>query len=165
MSNFKIGIFLGVLVFSLFYFEVQPAAAGTCSRRNTDGTTSCTTVSDPNQCAGGDWSESGVCGNSGGFGAAGGFARDAAAGAGVDTQSTLESKVASIVNYALSLIGLVFLLLMVYGGYIWMMARGDEGEAKRAKDIITMGVIGMAIVIAAYAITFFIVQRLVAGAA
>ncbi len=103
--------------------------------------------------------------DSAGFGQAGGFAAETAGAAGVDTQSTLESKVASIVNYALSLLGIIFLLLMVYGGYIWMMARGDEGEAKRAKDIITMGVIGLAIVIAAYAITFFIVQRLVAGAA
>lgn len=93
------------------------------------------------------------------------FSEEAARTSGVDTQSTLESKVASIVNYALSLLGIIFLMLMVYGGYIWMMARGEEAEAAKAKNIITMGVIGMAIVIAAYAIAFFVVSRLVAGAA
>ncbi|MEK7508918.1 MAG: hypothetical protein AAB568_03650 [Patescibacteria group bacterium] len=140
---------------------------------------SCSAETDPNMCSVVNENQCGLgyifipnssCGGIGNnkdynFNYAGDFAKEAAGASGVDVRSTLESKVASIVNYALSLLGIVFLLLMVYGGYIWMMARGEEAEATRAKGIITMGVIGMAIVIAAYAITFFIVQRLVAGAA
>lgn len=76
----------------------------------------------------------------------------------------IEDTVAKWITAGLSLIGVIFLILMVYGGYIWMTARGDEAEAKRAKGIITMAVIGMIIVIAAYAATTFVVNRL-AGAA
>lgn len=95
---------------------------------------------------------------------AGEFAESAATESGVDTGSSVEEKVASIVNYALSLLGVIFLILMVYGGFIWMLARGDEAEAKRAKNIITAGVIGMIIVIAAFAITTFVVNSLISTA-
>ncbi len=71
-----------------------------------------------------------------------------------------EKSVGGIINIALSLVGVVFLILTVYGGYIWMIARGEESEAKRAKDIITMAVIGLAVVLAAYVITNFVVARL-----
>lgn len=79
-------------------------------------------------------------------------------------EQTLEGQVASIINAGLSMIGVIFLVLMIYGGYIWMAARGDEAEAKKAKGIITMAIIGLVVVIAAYAISTFVVGRLIAGA-
>lgn len=167
----KIKLVIGVITMSVLFFLASaptvragcccadPAIPGTCSPAAEALICESPRVYSSTDCGGG------TAGKPAGFGSASDFAKEAAGASGVDTKSTLESKVASIVNYALSLLGIVFLLLMVYGGYIWMMARGEEGEAKRAKDIITMGVIGLAIVIAAYAITFFVVQRLIAGAA
>lgn len=75
----------------------------------------------------------------------------------------LEQTIGGIIKGALLLVGTIFLILMVYGGYIWMLARGEEEEAKRAQNIITMAVIGIAVVMAAYAITYFIVYRLTAA--
>lgn len=86
-------------------------------------------------------------------------------GAGFDTaNATVEGQIAKIINAALSMIGVIFLVLMIYGGYIWMAARGDEAEAKKAKGIITMAIIGLVVVVAAYAISAFVVGRLIAGA-
>jgi len=56
----------------------------------------------------------------------------------------------------LSLLGLIFLILIVYGGMRWMLARGDEGEVKKAKDIIVDSLIGLIIVVAAFAIVNFL---------
>ena len=81
-------------------------------------------------------------------------------GAGLSTNDNVEGKAASIIQTALSLLGVVFFILMVYGGFIWMTARGDETQAKKAKDIIIMATIGMAVVLAAYVLTNFIVTRL-----
>lgn len=78
--------------------------------------------------------------------------------------TSLETYVATIVSAGLSMVGVIFLVLMIYGGYIWMIARGDEAEAKKAKGIITMAIIGLVVVIAAYAISTFVVGRLIAGA-
>lgn len=71
-----------------------------------------------------------------------------------------EQTVGGIINVGLTLVGVVFLVLTVYGGYIWMIARGDESEAKKAKDIIIMATLGLLVVISAYAITNFIVGKL-----
>lgn len=56
----------------------------------------------------------------------------------------------------LSLLGLVFLVLILYAGYSWMTARGDEQQVTKAKDTIQRAAIGLAVVLAAYAITYFV---------
>ncbi len=66
----------------------------------------------------------------------------------------------TIIGAVLSLVGVVFLALMVYGGVLWMMARGESEQLKKAKEIITTAITGLIIVIAAYAITYFIMESL-----
>lgn len=66
--------------------------------------------------------------------------------------------VALIINTFLGLLGVVFLILTVYGGFIWMKARGNEKEVERAKGILTDSIIGLVIVFAAYAISSFVIR-------
>lgn len=61
-----------------------------------------------------------------------------------------------LVGYALSFIGLGFFLLMVYAGFVWMFARGNSQEVDKAKEIMQSAIIGLIIVVMAYAITVFI---------
>lgn len=65
-----------------------------------------------------------------------------------------------VINTALSLVGLIFLILMVYGGYLWMTARGDESQVEKAQMIIRNAIIGLVLVLAAYAITVLVTTRL-----
>ncbi len=67
--------------------------------------------------------------------------------------------VSTIINVALSFLGVIFLVLMIYGGYLWMTARGNEQQAQKARDLIIAAVIGVVIVVAAYAITWFILSK------
>lgn len=76
----------------------------------------------------------------------------------------VESVVGSIINAALSMVGLIFLVLMVYGGFLWMTARGEESNIEKAQKIISAAVIGLVVIMAAYAITFFVTSRLEAAA-
>ncbi len=76
---------------------------------------------------------------------------------------TLEDYVSNIVSVALTIIGTLFFLLVVYGGFVWTKARGDKNEADRAKEIITMATIGIVVVLIAYAISSFVVKALVAS--
>jgi len=70
--------------------------------------------------------------------------------------TTLEGGISSILTAALSFLGVIFLLLMIFGGILWMTARGNEKNVDRAKTIIFDSIIGLVIVIAAYAITYFV---------
>ena len=65
------------------------------------------------------------------------------------------------VGAALSLIGVIFLILMIYAGYNWMTARGEEEKVEKAKDTITRAIIGLIIVVGAYAIWAFIFYQLI----
>jgi TRAP-type C4-dicarboxylate transport system permease small subunit len=56
------------------------------------------------------------------------------------------------------LVGVIFLILMVYGGYIWMIARGNDELISKAKDTIRSAIIGIIIVVGAYAITSYLVN-------
>lgn len=74
--------------------------------------------------------------------------------------TTLAKVIGVVVSIGLGLIGVLFLGLMIYAGYNWMVARGDEERVKQAKDTIISAVIGLIIVIGAYAIWKFIFSRL-----
>ena len=63
----------------------------------------------------------------------------------------------TVIGAAMSLVGVVFFVLSIYAGFLWMTARGDETQAKKARDTLTMSVIGLIIVFGAYAITRFVI--------
>lgn len=79
------------------------------------------------------------------------------------SQENIDSVAGTVINTALSLVGLIFLILMVYGGYLWMTARGEESQIEKAQNIIRSAIIGIVIVMSAYAITFLITSRLEAA--
>ena len=79
--------------------------------------------------------------------------------AGVADKANLADVVGTIINVALSLVGIIFLLLMVYGGYLWLASRGEESEIEKSKEIIKSSIIGLVIVMSAYAITFLVTSR------
>ncbi len=94
-----------------------------------------------------------------------GQAGSAAKISGVETGKGVEDYVATLTSIALSLIGIIFFILMFYGGYKWMLARGDQKEVEVAKDTIFRALIGLIVVILAYALSQFVIERLVGAAA
>ncbi len=79
--------------------------------------------------------------------------------AGTTGLSNVGIIIGQTINIGLGLIGLIFLILMVYAGYLWMTARGEEEKVKTAQKIITASMIGLVIVLGAYAITFLVMSR------
>lgn len=80
----------------------------------------------------------------------------AVSGTGIPKTTEVTSIIARILRIALSFVGTLFLLLMVYGGFTWMTARGDAKKIDSAKQAITGAIIGVLIVASAYAITAFV---------
>jgi len=71
-------------------------------------------------------------------------------------QELLPSRIGKIVGIGLSFIGVIFLILIIYAGVMWMTAAGNEAQVTKAKDIIIAATIGLVIVLSAYAITRFV---------
>ncbi len=85
---------------------------------------------------------------------------DATASATGLKKGDIPGLVGIIIKALLGLVGIIFFGLLLYGGFIWMKARGNEKEVEKAKGVITDAIIGIVIVAAAYAISSFIIQTL-----
>lgn len=92
----------------------------------------------------------------------GGMARGAATKAGYDAatnQTTFAATLGRVVRTVLSFAGVIFMSLMVYAGFLWMTAKGDEAQIEKAQTVIRGAVIGLVITLGAYSITNFVVPR------
>lgn len=81
-------------------------------------------------------------------------------GAGFNTTITYEQIVSAVISSVLSLMGVIFLILMLYAGFNWMTARGEEEKVTKAKDTLTRAIVGLIIVLAAYAISYFVLSQI-----
>ncbi len=80
---------------------------------------------------------------------------------GYDTQlSQDKNPLAAVVSQGLlalfGVLGMIFLVIVVYAGFRWMTAGGNTEQIDEAKQLIRNATIGLAIVILSYTITYFI---------
>ncbi len=71
--------------------------------------------------------------------------------------TTFASIIGLIIEFVLSFVGIVFMALTVYAGFLWMTARGEETQVEKAQKIISSSIIGLVVTVAAYGITYYIV--------
>ncbi|PKM89277.1 hypothetical protein CVU83_00445 [Candidatus Falkowbacteria bacterium HGW-Falkowbacteria-2] len=76
-------------------------------------------------------------------------------------ENTLPETIGTIVKAALSLLGIIFVVLIVYAGYNWMTASGNEESVSKAKKILTSAVIGLIIVLSAWGIWTFVLYNII----
>ena len=80
--------------------------------------------------------------------------------ASYNTSLTAEGIVGNLINVVLGLSGLILVILLIYGGVLYMTAAGDMERVKQAKRTMINAVIGIVIVVAAYAAASFIIAQL-----
>ena len=79
---------------------------------------------------------------------------------GLGTQD-VRSTIAQIINVLLGLLGIIAVVIIVAGGFIWMTSGGNEEKVEKAKSMIFMGIIGLAIILSAFAIAQFVISQLI----
>jgi len=71
----------------------------------------------------------------------------------LDKNSDIPTIVGRIVGAGLAFLGVVFFILILYAGLSWILSLGNEEKITQAKDMITAAVLGLIVVLGAYAIT------------
>lgn len=66
-----------------------------------------------------------------------------------------------IVNILLFIIGAVSVIMIVIGGFKYVVSNGDSSAVKSAKDTIFYAVIGLVVAILAYAVVNWVIQQFV----
>jgi hypothetical protein len=67
---------------------------------------------------------------------------------------------ARIINVALGFLGIIAVVIVLIGGFKYMISGGSEDKTAEAKNMIVAGIIGLAIILSAWAITTFVVSSL-----
>ena len=70
--------------------------------------------------------------------------------------TTLATSLGVVISVALSILGIIFIFIVILSGYQWMTAQGNEQSVTKAKDSMTRAVIGLIVVISSYAVWVFI---------
>ncbi len=85
---------------------------------------------------------------------------EAVAGDYKGSNTNLEAVVGSIINVALSITGSLLVIYLIYAGFLWMTAEGDTKKVDKAREIIKQSLIGLVIIVAAYAISSYVILKL-----
>jgi hypothetical protein len=75
-----------------------------------------------------------------------------------ETGNDFTSMLSDIILLILSLIGVVFMAYIIFAGWLWMSAGGNEQKVEKAKGILIQSIIGLIIIIGAYAISYFVIR-------
>lgn len=71
----------------------------------------------------------------------------------VADQRSIALTIGQFVLIAIGFVGVIFVVLIVYGGFLWMTAQGNEEQVTQSKTLIRNAVIGIIIVFSAFVIT------------
>jgi hypothetical protein len=67
--------------------------------------------------------------------------------------------VARLIRSAMGLVGIIFLLMILSGGWQFMVSGGDDEKVASAKKTFYSALIGLAVMLSAYSITAFVLRQ------
>lgn len=80
----------------------------------------------------------------------------------VTKTGSVPAAIGLILGQAVLYLGIIFFLLIVYAGFLWMTASGNDSKVEKAKSILIAAVSGLVISVSAYAITNFVFGNILA---
>lgn len=75
----------------------------------------------------------------------------------------LRAIIASVINIALGFLGILAVVIILYAGFKWMTAAGNEDQVSDARKMLMQAVIGLAVIFLAWAIANFVIDSLVSS--
>lgn len=73
---------------------------------------------------------------------------------------SLSGVISGLINVIMGALGVVVVIIILWGGFIWMTAGGEADKVEKAKKMIYSGIIGLIIILASYAIATFVLTAL-----
>lgn len=76
------------------------------------------------------------------------------------TETDVVTIIGSFISMALAFVGVIFVLIMIYGGWLWGSARGNEEQVKEAERLIRNAVLGAIVTFATFALSRFVINAI-----
>jgi hypothetical protein len=75
-------------------------------------------------------------------------------------EDSLVIAIGKIINVIIGFLGIIFIVLIIYGGFMWMTAQGNEAQVEKAKKILIRSIIGVIIILISFIVTWFVMGTL-----
>ncbi|MBI1908155.1 hypothetical protein HYS28_01915 [Candidatus Uhrbacteria bacterium] len=76
-------------------------------------------------------------------------------------QADLKTTIGQLIRVLLGFLGVVAVVIILLGGFKWMTAGGNDEKVAEAKRLIIAGIIGLAIILSAFAIASFVISSII----
>lgn len=80
-------------------------------------------------------------------------------------QADIKQTIGSLIRIMLGFLGVIAVVIILMGGFKWMTAGGNDEKVAEAKKLIIAGIIGLAIILSAYAIASFVISSIITATA
>jgi len=77
-----------------------------------------------------------------------------------DNETDMAVIVGKIIAVVIRFLGLIAVIIVLIGGFQWMTSGGDSEKISNARKLMINGLIGLVIIVLAYAITVFVIGKL-----
>jgi hypothetical protein len=71
--------------------------------------------------------------------------------------------IGNVIKTGLGIVGSIALLMITWGGFLWLTAMGNESRVEKGKETLIWSTIGLVVIFSAYAIASYVIEKLVAG--
>ena len=72
----------------------------------------------------------------------------------------IRTGVMSVIRVLLGFLGIIAIVIVLYGGFVWLTSAGNEEKVGQAKKILSAGIIGLIIIFVSYALAQFVVTQI-----
>jgi hypothetical protein len=87
-----------------------------------------------------------------------------ACGGGLQSDKTIEEVIGKYIKIFLNFLGIVFMIMIIYSGIIWMTAGGSASgpseNVKKARKTMIHAAIGLAVTLMAFSVSSFVIEKI-----
>jgi len=79
---------------------------------------------------------------------------------GQTSSRELPDVIGSIIQWVLGIVGVILLVMFIYGGVLYATSAGNEDKTETAKKVMLYAIIGVVIIALAFVLTKYVIQAL-----
>lgn len=76
------------------------------------------------------------------------------------SSNSIPALIGRVINAVLGVVGSIALLMVIYGGFTWMLAAGNGEKIKKGRDIIVWAMLGLVVIFTSYALVRFVITSI-----
>lgn len=73
---------------------------------------------------------------------------------------SIPALIGRVITAVLGVVGSLALLMVIYGGFTWMLAAGNSEKIKKGRDIIVWAMLGLVVIFTSYALVRFVITSI-----